>query len=136
MTDELSFEHLDLDEDPVEEILESFYRPGAYQRGEALCIKILEELDPEYEPAKLYLLLNMAAQGIEAEALELLDELADHSLFEALRLLAFGEGNETEILIYDDLIACAQARGLEEQLRTFFDTPAQPQPEAENWLQE
>ncbi len=134
MSEPFDLDELDLDEDPVEEILESYYRPDAYAQGEALCIRILEEIDPDYEPAKLFLLLNLAAQEIEAEALELLDELADHSLFEALRLLAFGEGNDTEAIIYEDLIVCAQARGLEEQLETFFDTPVQAEPAADNWL--
>lgn len=124
----------DFDEDPVEEILESLYRPGAYNQGEALCIQILEDIDPDWEPAKLFLVLNWAAQEVESEALELLDELEDNSLFEALRLLAFGEGNDTEAMVYEDLILCAQARGLDEQLDSFFSAPATDYPSALDWL--
>lgn len=125
----------DLNEDPVEEILESLYRPGAYREGEAICIEILEELDPDWEPAKIFLLLNLAAQNFEEEALEMLDELADNSLFEALRLVVFGEGTDAEVMIYEDIIACAEARGLDDQLQTFFNSDTEEDHSAMSWLE-
>lgn len=110
----------------VEDALESLYRPGAYAEGEQLCLHIFEDVDPDWEPAKLFLVLNLAAQGAEQDALELIDELSDESLIEALRHLAFGEGSESEEMVYEDIVLCAQERGLEHELEQFFETREKP----------
>lgn len=115
-------EDLEFDEEEMEQILEGLYRPGAYAEGEQLCLEILEDLAPEWEPARLFLLLNLAAQDAEEEALQMVDELSDESLFEALRHLTFGADTETEELIYKDVMACIKSRGLKEDLQKFFST--------------
>lgn len=110
----------------MEEILEALYSPGNYAEGEELCLHILEEVDPDWEPARLYLLLNLAALEAPEDALELIDELQDESLFEALRHLAFGLGIAAETTIYKELMACARERGLGQQLDAFLSTLEKP----------
>lgn len=121
MTDDEEDE-LDFNEEEMEQVLEGLYRPGAYADGEQLCLEILEDLAPDWEPARLFLLLNLAAQDAEEEALQMVDELSDESLFEALRHLTFGADTETEELIYLDIMACIKSRGLKEDLEKFFNT--------------
>lgn len=116
----------DFDEEHVEQVLHALYSPGLYGEGEELCIEILEEIDPDWEPAKLFLLLTLAAQDLEEEALEIIDELRDDSLFEALRLLAFGEGTEAEDVVYEDIILCAQERGLEDDMEAYLNNKDMP----------
>lgn len=113
-------------ESEAEEILEGLYRPGCYEEGERLCFEIMEEVSPDWEPAKLYLLLFLAAQDLEDEALQSVDDLSSDSLFEALKHLAFGAGTETEELLYEDIVACLRSRGLEEQLDYFFSLVEKP----------
>lgn len=110
----------------MEAILESLYSPGCYEHGEGLCLDIMEEIDPDWEPARLFLMLNLAAMDQEEEALEMVDELSDSALLRALRELAFGAGTEAEESLYEDIILCAQERGLEPQLEKFFETREQP----------
>ena len=110
----------------TEELLDALYRPDCYEEGEALCLEILEEIDPDWQPAKLYLLLNLAAQDVEEEALQMIDELESDYLFDALRQLAFGAGTDTEAMVYEDIVACALERGLEQDMERFFDTEDQP----------
>jgi hypothetical protein len=105
----------------MEELLYSLYQPGCYAEGEELCLEILDELNPGWEPARLYLLLYLAAQDAQEEALEMIDELADDSLIEVLRHLAFGEGTEAEEIVYEDILACAQERGLESLVEEFLN---------------
>lgn len=130
--DELDDEEFDdeeddlLSENEIEERLDALYSPGNYAEGESLCLEILEEIDPHWEPARLYLLLNLAAQDFEEEALMLVDDLHSDTLFLALRQLTFGAGTEAEELIYEDIIACAKSRGLEEELETYFATVEKP----------
>lgn len=121
----------DLEEDgfneaEMEEHLEALYRPDCYAEGEQLCLELLEDVAPDWEPARLFLLLFLAAQDAEEEALHMVDELDDESLFRALRHLAFGADTETEDLIYSDIIACAKSRGLDQQLEDFFSTFEKP----------
>lgn len=113
-------------ESEAAEALEALYRPGFYAEGEALCLEILEELAPEWEPARLFLLLNLAAQNLPEDALEMVDELDDDSIFEALRHLTFGAGTPAESLVYDDLLECARERGLSQELTDFFAQVEKP----------
>lgn len=113
---------VEFDEAETEEILEGLYRPGAYHEGEVLCLEILEEIAPDWEPARLYLLLNLAALDAEEEALQMVDELADDSLFEALRHLTFGADTVAEELVFQDIIACARSRGLGDRVDEYFAT--------------
>lgn len=106
--------------------LEALYRPGCYREGEELCVEILEYIDPDWEPARMYLLLFYAAQDFDQAALETVDELQTESLLEALLHLTFGAGTETEELIYEDIMACMESRGLEERLEAFFAEVEQP----------
>lgn len=110
------------DQAEMEECLNGLYRPDAYAEGEALCIEILEDVDPEWEPATLYLMLFLAAQDAEEDALQLVDELSDESLFEALTHLTFGAGTVAEEVLYEEIKACALERGLEEELEEYFST--------------
>lgn len=121
-------EDWEFDEKLALEQLEAFYSPGNYAEGESLCLEILEEAAPDWEPARLYLLLNLAALDCEEEALQMVDDLSSESLIEALRQLTFGAGTQTEELVYEDIIACAQARGLSSELEQFFATVEKPWP--------
>lgn len=112
----------------AEELLEALYRPGSYEEGEKLCLEILEERAPEWEPARLYLLLNLAAQDFEEEALQVVDDLSNDLLFEALGHLAFGAGTATEEFVYEDIVACLKSRGQDEQLEHYFSTLETPPP--------
>lgn len=118
----------DMGFDPAltEEHLEALYRPGCYAEGEQLCLDLMEELDYDWEPARLYLLLYLAAQDAEEEALQMVDDLADDSLFEALRLLTFGADTETEELVYEDILACVESRELGEDLQKFLSNEVEP----------
>lgn len=116
----------DFDEREVEEILQSLYAPGLYSEGEEFCLEILEEIEPNSELARRYLLLNLAALDFEEEALELIDDLDDTSLFEVLSQLAFGEGTQTEEYVYQDVLLCVEQRGMTSQLEDFFATKVQP----------
>lgn len=116
----------DFNEAEMEELLEALYRPECYEEGEALCLEILEEVDSDWQPAKLYLLLNLAALDEEEEALQMIDELESDYLFDALKQLAFGAGTDTEAMVYEDIIACARERGLNEDIDRFFSTEDQP----------
>jgi hypothetical protein len=111
-----------LEDDETEELLDSLYRPECYEEGEMLCLELLEEVDPDWQPAKMYLLLFLAAQDYEDDALEMIDELESDYLFDALKQLAFGAGTDTEAMVYEDIIACAQERGLQSDLDKFFGT--------------
>lgn len=113
-------DEFEFNEAETEELLEGLYRPGAYHEGEVLCLEILEEVAPDWEPARLYLMLNLAALDAEEEALQMVDELSDDSLFEALRHLTFGADTVAEELLFQDLIACARARGLDERVDQYF----------------
>ena len=115
-SDELPFE-----EEEMEQTLRALYQPGFYSQGEELCLDIIEDHAPDWEPAKLFLLLYLAAQDVEEEALDLVDELSEASLFEALRLLAFGEATEAESVVYEDIVLCAQERGLGKDMEAYFD---------------
>jgi hypothetical protein len=116
------------DFDPVlmEEYLEGLYRPGCYAEGELLCLDLMEELDQDWEPARLYLLLYLAAQDAEEEVAQMVDELEDDSLFEALRLLTFGADTETEELLYEDILSCIESRGLGDDLQKFLSNEVAP----------
>lgn len=116
----------EFDEIEMEERLEALYQPGCYQEGEDLCLEILEEFDPDWAPARLYLLLFLAAQDVAEDALEMIDELESESLFEALLHLTFGAGTETEELVYQDIIISAEARGLKDKLESFFSLMEAP----------
>lgn len=128
MVEEEEFEDIDgdLDEKLILEQLDALYRPGDYAEGESLCLEILEEIDPDWEPARLYLLLYLAAQDVEEDALQLVDDLSSESLFEALKQLTFGAGTEAEELIYEDIMACLKSRGEEKELEEYFSTPEKP----------
>ena len=128
MVEEEEFDDIDgdLDENLVLEQLDALYRPGDYAEGESLCLEILEEIDPYWEPARLYLLLYLAAQDIEEDALQLVDDLSSEALFEALRYITFGAGTEAEELIYEDIMACLKSRGKEKELEEYFTTPEKP----------
>lgn len=117
---------LEDEEDELEQDLRALYRPGCYGEGEELCLEILEELDPESQLATLFLMLNLAAQDLEEDALTLVDELDDGSIFEALRSLAFGEGTQSEAVLYDELVLCAQERGLAKDIEAFFQYENRP----------
>ena len=119
-------EEVEFDPDLMEERLEALYRPGCYAEGEQLCLELMEDLDEDWEPARLYLLLYLAAQDAEEEAFQLVDDLADNSLFEALRLLTFGADTETEELIYSDILACVESRGLGDDLEKFLSNEVEP----------
>lgn len=121
-------EDWDFDEKLALEQLEALYSPDNYAEGESFCMEILEDLAPDFEPARLYLLLNLAALDCEEEALQMVDDLSAESLLEALRQLTFGAGTQTEELVYEDIIACAQARGLAPELEKFFATVEKPWP--------
>jgi hypothetical protein len=125
MTDDEE-EEIDFNPALMEETLEGLYRPGCYAEGEQLCLDLLEELDEDWEPARLYLLLFLAAQDAEDEALQMVDELADNSLFEALRHLTFGADTETEELIYEDILNCVDSRGLGDDLKKFLSNEVEP----------
>lgn len=44
-------------------------------------------------------------------------------MFEALRLLAFGEGTEAEEVLYQEILSHAELRGLEKDVETFLRNP-------------
>ena len=111
---------LETENDELQQDLRALYRPGCYHEGEELCLEILEEIDSESQLATLFLMLNLAAQNIEEDTLSLVDELDDESIFEALRSLAFGEGTQAESILYDELVLCAQERGLSADIEAFF----------------
>lgn len=116
----------EFNERETEEILEALYRPGSYQEAEAFCLEILEDIDPDWHPARLYLLLCWAAQDLEDEALGLIDELPSEHLFEALQHLPFGSGAVAEESVYEDIRACLEERGKGKELRQFFATVEKP----------
>lgn len=116
----------DFDEIEAEELLQALYSPGLYSEGEECCIEILEDIEPNSNLAKRFLLLNLAAQDLEEEALELIDQLDDSSLFEVLSQLAFGEGTQAEEAVYEDVLLCAEQRGLDSELNEFLTTKVQP----------
>ena len=110
----------EFNEKETEEILEALYRPGSYQEAEALCVEILEDIDPDWHPARLYLMLCWAAQDLEEDALSLIDELPSEHLFEALEHLPFGSGVVAEESVYEDIRSCLEDRGQGEELEKFF----------------
>jgi hypothetical protein len=87
----------------LDETLQSLYGQGRYSEGEELCSDILHAVEPGWETAKLFLLLNFAAQDAEGEALELLGELSDNSLFEAQKLMGFGMETEVEKIVCEGI---------------------------------
>lgn len=128
MEAELPFEETDgevwnFDEQEFEEALQALYNPGFYRKGEDLCLDILEDIAPDWEPARLFLMLYIAAQDEVEDSLVILEELADDSLFEALRLLAFGEGTEAEEVLYQEILSHVEQRGLEKDLEMFLRNP-------------
>ena len=86
-------------ESELDETLQSLYEEGRYSEGEELCSDILKAVRPGCETAKLFLLLNLAAQDDEDKALDLLDELSDGTLREARKLLSFGQETEAEEIV-------------------------------------
>jgi len=106
-------------ESELDETLQSLYGEGRYAEGEELCFDLLNSVMPDWETAKLFLLLNLAAQDAESEALGLLDELSDETLFEAQRLLAFGHDTDAEKVVCEGIEAYLSDRD-------------RPRPEASN----
>ena len=126
MLSEPDSDEQDLGENELEETLQALYSPGFYAEGEDFCLELLEDIHPDWEPARQFLVLNLAAQNLEEEAIEMVDELSDESLFEVLKQLAFGAGTDAESVVYEDIVLCIQQRGLTERLETYFKTPIEP----------
>ena len=88
-----------MSEAELDETLQSLYEEGRYSEGEELCSDILKAVRPGCETAKLFLLLNLAAQDDDEKALDLLEELSDGTLIEAQKLLSFGQETEAEEIV-------------------------------------
>ena len=82
--------------------IDALYRPGSYSDGASLCRALLEQVDPLWQSARLYLVLNLAAQDLYEEALEEVVGLEPETLFEGLRLLTFGAGTDSEEQLYNN----------------------------------
>lgn len=115
----------------IEETIETLYYPGRFGEGEALCLDVLENVDPESETACLYLVLNLAGQNLKTEALELARELPPELITAALDELAFGAGTPAEAELYRELIRLGEEAGLGDELERFFSTPVRPLEEHE-----
>ncbi len=115
----------------LQERLDAHYRPGCYAEGEELSLAILEELDPDWEWARLYLMLFLSAQDASEEALSLAEELSAASLFKALDLLVFSGGSDTDRQLYGQLQEILRERGLTQELESYFATEEKPWPRAD-----
>ena len=104
-----------------EQDLQALYCPGFYDKGEQLCLDILDHHDSGSQPALLFLTLNLAAQDAESEALDMVETLENSFLFKALANLPFGQGTEAEGSLYGEILRCAEQRGLSAELSTFLE---------------
>ncbi len=106
--------------DYKEEKLQSLYCPGLYQQGQAHCLHMLEHHNPECQTTILFLVLYLAAQDKENEALELLEILEVESLFRVLSNLPFGQGTEAESVLYETIANSLTREGFEGELSQFL----------------
>ncbi len=106
MLDQASPDKTPFLEGELDDTLRSLYEEGRYAEGEDLGKDILTSVRPGCETAKLYLLLNLAAQDLEQDALELFHELSDSILFEAQKLLEFGQETNAEVTVLEEIEAC------------------------------
>lgn len=109
------------EEDSWEELLAGLYCPGGYEEGERICRDLLE-IDPDWQPAQLYLTLNLTGLGRLEEALVVMQDLSDDMLFEALSQLAQSSCSDSEEELYQQLMVYIRERGLGDELEVFFST--------------
>jgi hypothetical protein len=90
-------------EHELDEALQTLYGQGRFADGEELCFDILRTVRPGWETANLFLLLNLAAQDAEVEALNMLDRLSDQALEAGRKLLDFGSESEVEAVVCEQI---------------------------------
>lgn len=106
MLDQPTFVESSFLEGELDDTMRCLFEEGRYAEGEDLCKDILASVRPECDTARLYLLLNLAAQDLEPEALDLLDELSNRILFEAQKLLALGQETNAEVSVCEKIEIC------------------------------
>lgn len=105
------------------ETLQALLSEGCFGQGEELCLDILRDIQPDWAPAKLFLLLNLVAQDADNEAIAVLDELSDTELLEALSRLSSNDETETETLVCQAITVQIQDRDL--SLQEQFESTGQ-----------
>lgn len=115
--------------------LQALYSPGYYHKGEELCSAILENYDPDHQPALQFLVLSLAAQDAEDEALELVEHLDIRSHFLVLKNLPFGCGTNAESALYQATIESACRLGMKEEIAEYLDQGILPSFLADQGLQ-